>query len=318
MDLNLLLRRNRPADGDFGRECWLMGFYEPGGSTPVLAVTNHPGDVTYDGVTYTSYSCSTKPPQVDSESGLPSAELTVSNVLRAIQPSLAANDWYRGFTAEFIPYNDMQPAADYSSDVKQMLVISHKTDLQDVIFTLSVPPELLDEVPEDSYGGYTCRHRFRRSAGVYGLRCGYQAKSIVAVNIPGGPLFGRLSVEVTGHGYVTGDLIELSGVAGISPSLDDVFVVEKFNDDVFKLDGTDGADYTGPYTGGGLLVGALLLLLAALQRRSGRKGHALNVVDDLGVDVFGRTEDRQPWAAVRQLAQADAGPFGPTLGGVAG
>lgn len=249
MDIDLLTRRNRPADGDFGTECWLIGFYEPGGSTPVLAVTNHPGDITYDGVTYTSYNCSTKPPQVDPESGLPSAELTVCNVLRSIQPSLAANDWYRGFTAEFIPYNDMQPAADYSGDLKQMLVISHKTDLQDVVFTLSVPQELLDEVPEDMYGGYTCRHRFRRSAGVYGTRCGYTAKSIVAVTVGG---VGVIPVQVNSHGYATGDLIELSGVAGITPSLDDVFVITNTGANTFTLDGTSQADYSGAYGGGGL------------------------------------------------------------------
>src|SRR5206468_1576194 len=49
---------------------------------------------------------------------------------------------------------------------------------------------------------------------------------------------------------------------------------------------------------------ALLLLLAAFERGGGRQRHAALIVDDLGVDVLRRTEDRQAWAAVGQLAQA--------------
>jgi len=252
MDLNLLIRRTRPPNGAYGRECWLHGFYPAGEAVPILTITDHPGDIVYGGYTYTAYLCSYEPPKVVSDEAVPRATMTVSNVLRSLRPSLEAYDLFRGFTLQSIAYNDLEPAADYTDQLKQMVVIAPEISRLDVTFHLGVPGVLLEEYPHDSYSGETCRHKFRESPGVYGARCGYAAKDIVAINIPGGPAYGRLSVEVTGHGFVTGDLIELSGVTGIAPSLDDVFTVEYFNANVFKLDGTDGADYSGIYTSGGL------------------------------------------------------------------
>jgi hypothetical protein len=253
MDIALIRRRTRPADGDYGLECWLIAFYPTDSAVPVLAVTDHPGDIVYGGVTYTAYDCAIHPPGVATDAALPEAELTINDVLRALQPLLAANDWLRGYRVEAVPYNDREPTADYSGDVKILQAIKHRTEMpRGCTFTLGVPGKIIATVPPDTYGAFDCRLDFRLSAGVYGSLCGYAARRIVAVTIPGGPAYGRLAVEVTSHGFVTGDLVELSGAAGISPSLDDVFVVEKFSDDVFKLNGTDGSDYTGSYTGGGL------------------------------------------------------------------
>src|SRR6185312_2866271 len=68
----------------------------------------------------------------------------------------------------------------------------------------------------------------------------------------------------------------------------------------------------------GVLVGALLFLLAAFQRRGGGERHAALIVDDLGVDVLGRTEDRQARTAVGQLTQTRARTLRALLGGIAG
>src|SRR5258706_7068099 len=63
--------------------------------------------------------------------------------------------------------------------------------------------------------------------------------------------------------------------------------------------GDQGAD-----AGGGVLVRALgRLLVATFQRRGGGQGHAALIIDDLGVDVLRRTEDRQARTPVGQLAQ---------------
>jgi len=118
MDLNLLIRRTRPPNGDYGCECWLHGFYPPGEAVPILTITDHPGDIVHGGYTYTAYRCSYQPPTSSSDSALPEAEMMVSNALRALRSSLEAYDLYRGFTLQSTRYNDLEPTADYSDQVK--------------------------------------------------------------------------------------------------------------------------------------------------------------------------------------------------------
>ena len=253
MDLNLLIRRTRPPDGDYGRECWLHGFYPPGEAVPVTTVTNHPGDIAHGGYTYTAYRCSYKPPAHSGDAALPEARMTVSNALRALRPTLEAYDLYRGFTLESIAYNDLEPAADYTDQLKRMVVIAPEISLLDVTFRLGVPGVLLDEYPADIYNGQTCRHKFRISAGIYGARCGYAAQNITDVGLAEGD---AITVRVPDHGFVTGDVIELSSMVGIgiTPSLDGVYTITLWPGaptQVFSLDGTDGGDYAGAYTSGG-------------------------------------------------------------------
>ncbi len=250
MDVDLLIRRNRPLDGNYGRECWLHAFRPPGESTPILAVTNHPGDVVYDGVTFTAYPCKYAPPDVGKDSAIPTSELRISNVLRSLQPSLAANDWYRGFTLVSISYNDMEPTADYSDETEEMEVVSHKTDRDDIVFPLGVPQVILDSVPELIYSGYLCQHRFRRSAGVYGLRCGYTPLSIIEIQNPSGL---PVVIRAVGCLPMAGQLIEIAGTGGLTPSLNGTYVCTADPGDVWNvtLDGTDGDDYTGTWDSAG-------------------------------------------------------------------
>lgn len=255
MDIDLLIRRNRPIDGNYGCECWLMGVYPTGSATPILAITNRPGgDVTYDGVAYTSYHCQVEePPGTDDENALPLGRLRISNILRALIPSLYANDFYRGYTVKITPYNDAEPSADYSTEVSELTWVNYEMDGQDIIVTLSVPQELVDLVPEDAYSAYACRHRFRLSAGVYGARCGYTVQAVTDVGLSDG---NPVVVRVPTHGFATGDTIELSSMdgIGITPALDGVYTITLYWADptnVFMLDGTDGADYAGAYVAGG-------------------------------------------------------------------
>src|SRR5690606_11962562 len=102
---------------------------------------------------------------------------------------------------------------------------------------------------------------------------------------------------------------------GLHPAM--VQVAATVEDDVLDalLDralGHEGAD-----AGGGVLVRALFLLLA-FQRGGGRERHAVLIIDDLGVDVLGRAEDRQARTAVRHLAEVGADALRAALGGVAG
>ncbi|MBM4029518.1 MAG: hypothetical protein FJ280_29590 [Planctomycetes bacterium] len=250
MDIALLRRRHRPTDGNRGREGWLIGVYPPGEETPILAVTNHPVNVVHDGVTYTSYNCSAEPPDTDAEYALPEARIRISNVLRALIVSLHDNDFYRGFRVAILPYNAAEPTADYSDQVKELEWVTHDMKGHDLIVTLGVAAELTRPVPPDLYAAHSCRHRFRLSAGAYGSRCGYTAQTIEAIGLtPGQPV----ALTVTGHPYVDGDLVEISGAGGLTPELNDYWLVTKTGDDTFTLNETDGDDYSGVWDESGVV-----------------------------------------------------------------
>jgi len=251
MDYRLLQRRNGKRLR--GTECWLVAFYEPDGETPVLAVTNNYDNVTYDEVEYTSYNVVVdEPPGADPE-GLPTARLTISNVPLTLQESLAASDYYRGGKIVFIPYNTEEAEVDYAEDTKELYIVSHETTLRSIVFTLAVPQELIENVPEDLYGPFSCRHRFQ-TPNTPSARCGYVGQNITDVGFTGGD---PVHIRVPNHGFVAGDYVELSDMdgIGITPSLDGTYVVTPDGGDptnVFTLNGTDGGNYSGSYGSGGV------------------------------------------------------------------
>ena len=239
MDPILLALRH--ATKNKGREVWLVDVTLLGESTPILAVTDNPGDLTVDGIDYVSYPVSLDPPTCGDD-GLPTAELRISNVLRAIQDSLWANDFYRLATVRMTEYNTAAPSADYSDQVTVLQVVSEKSSQDDVVFTLGVPKELTDLVPEDSYGPYNCRHRFGRS------RCGYTAPAIEGVTLSGSD---PVLITQTGHGYTTGVEVAIADCGGISPSLDGIYDVTVVDASHFRLDGTVSSAYSGSWNSGG-------------------------------------------------------------------
>ena len=245
MDYRLVKRRHQSRQ--IGVECWLVSFYEPNGSTPVLAVTNYYEDITYDSVLYTHYNLSVEePPDVD-PNGLPTAQLVISNVTRTLQESMAASDYYRGGRCEFILFNVEEPDVDYTDQIKTLQIISHKTTLRSISFTLAVPKELIEQIPEDLYGPFSCRHRFQ-TPDQPSARCNYVGATIDDVTLSGSD---PVSIEATGHGLSTGDIVLLDNVNGITPNMDGVYIVTVSDDNNFSLDDTDSSAYSGVYTSGG-------------------------------------------------------------------
>src|SRR5690349_3911457 len=106
---------------------------------------------------------------------------------------------------------------------------------------------------------------------------------------------------------------------GVSQGLDPtvVQIAPTIEDDVLDALFDRALGHEGADLGGGVLVGPLHLgLLLAFQRRSRRECHAVLIIDDLGVDVLRRTEDRQARATVRHLLEVVTDALGAAKGGV--
>lgn len=59
-----------------------------------------------------------------------------------------------------------------------------------------------------------------------------------------------VSIELTGHGYATGEAIWFASVGGTTELNNNLYVITKTNNDNFTLDSTDSSDYTVFTTGG--------------------------------------------------------------------
>jgi len=74
-----------------------------------------------------------------------------------------------------------------------------------------------------------------------------QCKAIEGVTLSG---TDPISINITGHGFITGETARLISMVGISPSLDGEYGVTKVDVDNFTLNGTDSSDYSGSFTSG--------------------------------------------------------------------
>lgn len=61
----------------------------------------------------------------------------------------------------------------------------------------------------------------------------------------------QVNIQITGHGYSTGDVIYIDGVGGLTPDLDGEYVITKVDANNFTLDGTTYSDYSGTWDSAG-------------------------------------------------------------------
>jgi len=74
-----------------------------------------------------------------------------------------------------------------------------------------------------------------------------QCKSINGITLSGS---NPISLEITAHGFISGENIKLISIAGITPSLDGEYVITKVDANNLTLNGTDSSDFTGTFTSG--------------------------------------------------------------------
>lgn len=74
-----------------------------------------------------------------------------------------------------------------------------------------------------------------------------QCKAVEGVTLSG---TGPVQIDLTAHGFITGETVRLISMVGISPSLDGEYGITKLDADSFTLNGTDSGDYSDSFTSG--------------------------------------------------------------------
>ena len=224
-----------------GAWVWLLTVTLPN-SGPTFRFVSNPVDVTYDANTYTASNFAVGSFSVNTDGELPEFTMVVTNVGYFFQDYMRDYSGLVGGEVSFVQVNTDYLAEDWSEDLTTLTIIAAQTTWPDLTLTLGVDSSVRYRLPENRATPHTCPHKFRTN------RCGYTGSSISAISFPSGAV---VSVDMAAaHGFATGDEIELetTGVTG----LDGVYTITVVDSDTFTLDATDGDDYTGPYTSGGL------------------------------------------------------------------
>jgi len=123
---------------------------------------------------------------------------------------------------------------------------------------------------------------------------GSQCKAIEGITLSGSD---PVSVNVTSHGFITGETARLISIVGFSPLMDGEFGVTKTDDDNFTLNGTDSSDYTGPFTSGTVCFATL----AELHYQTGREADSF-VKGLANIEIAGTYGWATCPAAIKQVA----------------
>lgn len=214
------------------------------GVTETLRLVNNLENIVYDGNTYTRCNFTLGPWENTSAGQLPRRTLSITNVdLTAyLLPYVKDYEGIVGATIVITPVNSFHLDVDMSSKAQEYQVIQTVPAEEWIVFTLGAPNPLQQRFPLHRYLGLYCNFHFES------FECSYTRKTVAGVTLSGS---NPVSIEVTAHGFATGDSIRLAAIAGITPSLADSYDITKTDDNNFTLDSTDSSSYSGSYTSGG-------------------------------------------------------------------
>ena len=203
----------------------------------VLRYVRNPADITYQTNTYTALAFEIDPAIQSSTGEIPTVSLRVSNVTQVLMPYMQSLNGGVGSVVKITVVSSDDLAEDHSELEIEYEVLSAKASAQWVTWRLGAP-----RFPQDRYLDKHCRFRYETA------ECAYSRKTVADVTLSGS---NPVSVEVTAHGFATGDSIRLAGIAGITPDMAASYTITKTDADNFTLDSTDSSDYSGAYTSGG-------------------------------------------------------------------
>jgi len=191
---------------------------------------------------YESFNFSCSLIQENSEGELSKTTLAVSNVTQFLQEFLEETEGLVDSIILFTIIHADNLGEDYAEVQTMFEVLASRVTAMDVIFDVGGMSLLRQRYPLHRYFADLCRHRFENA------RCQYQRKTVVSVTLSG---TDPVSIQVTAHTFSTGDGIRLAGIAGITPSLDGIYIITKIDANNFTLNGTNSSNYAGTYTNGG-------------------------------------------------------------------
>lgn len=244
MTANLTSLKNQLSQS--GAWVWLLTIALPEGG-PTLRYVANTEDVVYAGLTYTAFAFAIDGFTCNSDGEIPEFTMSVSNIGYVIQGHMRTYNGLIGSTVSFVQVNSEFLAEDYSEDLTTLTVVGAQNTWPDLQLTLSVPPGLRGRVPEDRFNPHACRHAFRTPAGEYASRCGYSGHSIVSVMLAG---TGAVSIEVTGHSFITGDRVRVYHIVGTTGGLAGDYVITVTDADHFTLNGTVTSSFAGSFVSG--------------------------------------------------------------------
>lgn len=191
-------------------------------------------------------------PIVDDNSGeITSVQLRVSDVGQLLQPYLKEIDGAIGSTIRITVVNSEELDSDYSTIQEDWDILGTTVEFNAITFTIGKPSPLRQRFPLYRYIAQHCRWTYVRQldGNSAEVECDYIGETVIAVTLPSA---APVIIEVTGHPWVDTDFVRLESIGGITPSLADSYQVTKTGANTFTLDGTDGDDFSGAYTSGGL------------------------------------------------------------------
>lgn len=193
-------------------------------------------------VTYTAINFEIDPIKKTSDKHSPTTKLRVSNINRFLVPYLRSQDITDGTTIDVKAITTAYKGENYTELTLEFDVLACEVDANWVTFTLGGPALLTAPCPDYKYIAQHCRWRFEE------IECDYSRKTVADVTLNA---TDPVSIEVTAHGFATGDSIRLAGIAGITPDMAGNYTITRTDADNFTLNDTDSSDYSDSYTSGG-------------------------------------------------------------------
>jgi len=245
---NLILEKNKVNT----KSAWLILLEITLTDTPatVLRYVRNNENITYPsgptGHEYTAFPFQLEPAKMSSKGEIPSYTLRVGNITRILQPYLQALDGGNGSTVKITVVNSELLSETYTELEVTCDVLACQSTAEWVVFTLGAPNPLRRRFPLDRYLALHCRFHYNLPSDNY-PECGYVGKDIEGITLSSG---NPVSIEITGHGFVTGDLITFIDITGTIELNGNSYIITKTNANNFTLDDTDGDDFTA-YTSDG-------------------------------------------------------------------
>ena len=242
--------------------------YNSGIGTPLHPKSSIGNGTTYHPVLFDKCSFEIDPVRITGQESIPTTSITIEHVSRFLKPYLDTLDLADDTTVELIVANRAFLTGDAVEVSMFFDLLDGEIDTKTARFTLGAPAMLTRMLNSWVYEPFHCNADHFEAT-----ECAYTRKTVADVTLPSGT---PVSIEVTAHGYITGDSIRLEGLDDLTPDLSGTYTITKTDANNFTLDDTDGDDYTGSYSSGGTAGHATCSMILSECRLRGNSANFCN------------------------------------------